>query len=553
MLSKLVTTRSSALISSSSSSPNKIISRTLASFASAPTVTVTPSTKRTRSAFAVTPITTHTSAVSTSTSTSTSTSISPFVARNHRTLRRSMSTSTSASASTSASPVKEEAFWALQQAKERDLVGPEDTALIFHSWTTHRKYLTHLKEAFGDHPNALHAIAVKTNPHPAILKQLVDWGFGMECASMEEVYLALNAGCPGSKIVFDSPVKTKHEIRICHENPQLHGILVNVNSLEELERIPENPNFVVGLRINPLVDTGTPEIFQVSGNESKFGTPICSKQEIMDAIAKHPVTQLHVHSGTAMEDLQVAVGAIRSVVEFGVEANAMLESKGIDRRIVGVDIGGGLRPEILGDEHSDYGANLSRMQYYVNELRTAAPALWDSMKLVTEFGQWSYFYSGYAYSQIEYALQREQTRVAYIHLGADMFLRDVYSGQCRGMDFLPVGDAARRPRELTDIAGPLCFAGDYLKQHVMMPRFEEGDEILLLNTGSNAFGLWSRHCSRTVPQVIGVDRQSETLTVMSPRRNAHLEESYNGVMLPWEVDDEHHDDDDDEDAAVAAL
>jgi len=454
------------------------------------------------------------------------------------------------SSSGAISPTKDEAKWALEQAKERDMVGPEDTALIFHSWTTHRKYLTHLKEAF-DHPDANHAIAVKTNPHPAILRQLVDWGFGLECASMEEVYLALNAGCPGPNIVFDSPVKTKHEIRICHENPDLHGILVNVNSLEELERMPENPNFVVGLRINPLVDTGTPEIFQVSGNESKFGTPIVDKQQIMDAIAKYPVTQLHIHSGTAMEDLQIAVGAIASVVDFGLEANEMLLSKGItDRKIVGVDIGGGLRPEILEDEHSEFGADLSRMQYYTNELRKQAPALFEpGMKLVTEFGQWSYFYSGYVYSQIEYALQREQTNVAYIHLGADMFLRDIYTGKGRGIEFVPIGEAANRPETLTDIAGPLCFAGDYLQQHVMMPHFEEGDEILMLNTGSNAFGLWSRHCSRTVPQVIGVDRHSETLTVMSPRRNPYLEESYTGVLLPWEGPPEPIDEDD----AVAAL
>lgn len=447
-------------------------------------------------------------------------------------------------------PTKEEAMWAIEQAKERDMLGPEDTALIFHSWTTHRKYLAHLKEAFGD-PDALHAIAVKTNPHPAILRQIVEWGFGCECASMEEVYLAMNAGCPGHKIVFDSPVKTKHEIRICNENPDLHGILVNVNSLEELERIPENPNFVVGLRINPLVDTGTPEIFQVSGNESKFGTPIVDKAQIMEAIEKYPVTQLHVHSGTAMEDLSVAVEAIATVVDFGLEANEMLAAKGIDRRIVGVDIGGGLRPEILGDENSDYGADMSRMQFYVNSLRKAAPALFEpGMKLVTEFGQWSYFYSGYVYSQIEYAFQREQTRVAYIHLGADMFLRDIYTGQDRGMEFIPLGDAATRPETLTDIAGPLCFAGDYLQQHVMMPRFEEGDEVLMLNTGSNAFGLWSRHCSRTTPQVIGVDQNSETLTVMSPRRNPHLEESYKGVLLPWEGPPEQSNED--EDAAVAA-
>jgi len=435
------------------------------------------------------------------------------------------------------SPTKEEALWALQQAKDRGMIGPEDTSVIFHSWTTHRKYLKHLKEAFGSHPNALLAVAVKTNPHPAILRQLVEWGFGLECASMEEVYLAMGAQCPGPKIVFDSPVKTTREITVCHEHPKLHGILVNVNSLDELTRIPKRPNFVVGLRVNPLVDTGTPDLFQVSGDESKFGTPIVDKVSIMEAIQKYPVTQLHVHSGTAMKDLSVAVGAIASVVNFAIEANAMLLANGIkDRKIVGIDIGGGLRPEILDDDDNSQNKNKSNMQKYANNLRTAAPALWDGgMKLVTEFGQWSYFYSGYVYSTIEYAFQRGHTRVAYVHLGADMFVRDIYTKTDRGMEFLPVGDAANRPITLTDIAGPLCFAGDYLQQKVMMPKFEEGDEILMLNSGSNAFGLWSRHCSRTTPQVIGVDRYSETLTVMSPRRNPHLEESYNGVLFPWNV------------------
>merc|ERR1711865_1239700 len=96
-----------------------------------------------------------------------------------------------------------------------------------------------------------------------------------------------------------------------------------------------------------------------------------------------------------------------------------------DRRIVGVDIGGGIRPEILDTSTDGESKNeLSRMEYYVSELKKAAPALWENnMKLVTEFGQWSYFYSGYVYSQIEYTLQREHTRVCYIHLGADMFLR----------------------------------------------------------------------------------------------------------------------------------
>jgi len=38
------------------------------------------------------------------------------------------------------------------------------------------------------------------------------------------------------------------------------------------------------------------------------------------------------------------------------------------------------------------------------------------------------------------------------------------------------------------LAGPLCFAGDYVQQQIQFPTLEEGDEVLLLNTGLNAYG-----------------------------------------------------------------
>ncbi len=79
-----------------------------------------------------------------------------------------------------------------------------------------------------------------------------------------------------------------------------------------------------------------------------------------------------------------------------------------------------------------------------------------------------------------------------------------------------------RPLVRTDIAGPLCFAGDYIQKSVMTPRLEEDDGLLMLNVGSNAFGLWSRHCSRTIPMLIGVDEEEQTLVCMSQRFNPFL-------------------------------
>jgi len=424
------------------------------------------------------------------------------------------------SSKTTAPSLKEEAVWALNTAKTNGILGSEDTAAIFHSFDTHRRYVAHLAESFSSHPRSLHTLAIKTNPHPAILKQVVEWGFGLEAASMEEVHLALNAGCPSNRVVFDSPVKTQREIDMCNQHEGLRGIILNVNTLEELQRVPvESPNFVVGLRINPMVDTGAPDIFHVSSNESKFGVPISERKLILEAILRFPITQLHVHSGTAMSNLDSAVGAVKSLVGLAKEANEQLRAAGIDRSIGSIDIGGGLRPETLSCDKP------SRMQYYAASLEKECPDLWDDFQLVTEFGQWSYFYSGYAHSQVEYAIQRGESRIVYVHLGADFLMRDVYNKKPRGVEFVPMRQSAVLADEKevkTDIAGPLCFAGDYLEKGLMMPRLEEGDELLLLNTGSNAFGLWSRHCSRTIPQMIGVYENEKRLVCMSPRFNPFL-------------------------------
>ena len=328
---------------------------------------------------------------------------------------------------------------------------------------------------------------------------------------MEEVQLALKAGCPTDRIVFDSPVKTRAEIAHCQQH--LPGLRFNVNSLEELERLPEEPAFAVGIRVNPMVDTGAPSVYHVSHDESKFGVPIGQREALLAAIERYPVVQLHVHSGSSMAQLDSAVQAIQSVVALAQEANARLASMGLERRIHSIDIGGGVMPEVLG-------AAPSRMQGYAEALRSACPELWD-FQIITEFGQWSYFYTGYAYSQVEYAVQRGETRVAYVHLGADFLLRDAYV-KPRGLAFEVLGEGADRAAVRTDIAGPLCFAGDYLQKGVDLPKLEEGDALLMLNTGSNAYALWSRHCSRTIPAIYGVDFEAQRLDLLSTRFNPFL-------------------------------
>ncbi len=413
--------------------------------------------------------------------------------------------------------------------------------------------------------------------------------------------LAEAAGCPSHRIVFDSPVKRFSEVRACAERHP--GIRFNVNSLEELARLPPLSSFsmassslssssgsspaspaspassscsslhlpfAVGLRINPLVDAGSPEHFAVSHDESKFGVPITARGDVIAAVLARPITQLHVHSGSSMSNLSTAVQAVASVVELAAECNSALRAAGSERRITAIDIGGGLVPEDLGRSSrssgsssssssnnnnnggdSSSGGSSSKMQGYVSALREACPQLWTDFELVTEFGQWTHANGGFASSTVEYAFDRGSTRVAYVHLGADFLVRDVYvkrrdhalfavarmgqeergrllgatastrtaggvavtaavvaaaaavgrSGSGGGgagaggsaSSAAAAGDVIQQEAGeaaaaiatssvKTDIAGPLCFAGDYLAKSVMLPRLEEGDVVFVLRT-----------------------------------------------------------------------
>ena len=409
--------------------------------------------------------------------------------------------------------IKENALWAFRNAGANSLISKDDSALIFQSWDDLKFNLEQLRAIF-DHPNANHAIAIKTNPHPSVLAKIISWGFSLEAASMEEVEMAIKAGATPNKIVFDSPVKRRSEIEKC--NNELHGLILNANSLEELKRMPHNPNFTLGIRINPSMQMDSPEIYSVSNNESKFGVPILEKEALLNAILSHPIQQLHMHAGSQMKDLTKAVFAVRKLLDLAIEANILLEKKGIERRILTLDIGGGLAAE-------KYGI-IEKMSEYVKMLKETCPELWD-FELITEFGQWCHTNSGFIFSEIEYTFKRGDKQIAFIHLGADYFMRDAYTLP-RNFDLIALNNEGEENNSdeeyLHDIAGPLCFAGDYVLKGVKLPMLKEQDWLGILGTGANTLGLWSRHCSRTIPKVIGFSRENKHIEILSERINPFL-------------------------------
>ena len=169
-----------------------------------------------------------------------------------------------------------------------------------------------------------------------------------------------------------------------------------------------------------------------------------------------------------------------------------------------VNIGGGLPARYLQTDQ------VPSVQEYVEALLARVPQLFSGdYRLVIEPGRAIQAPCGLAISRVEYVKRVGKRWIAVLHLGADLFLRPVYRPEDWQHEFFAL-DFMGRPIELGSphpwtLAGPLCFAGDILARDVMLPELRQDDIVVVRDCGAYTLGLWSHHCSRPMPGILGYD------------------------------------------------
>jgi len=373
----------------------------------------------------------------------------------------------------------------------------DDQWLLVYNTDLYRQRLRYLKSHFP--ADSLHTLAIKSCPLISILKIAVDESFGLEAASLEEVKLALAAGCEAKNIIFDSPVKTRQELDYALQK----GIRINADNFDELERIQQirqaNSLAPIGLRINPEVGEGDIKMTSVAGGASKFGLSLAlHKEEILEAYGKYSwLNGLHIHVGSQGCNIDLLTSAATVIDQLKTQINQQAKCQ----RIKWIDIGGGLP--------SDYGFNTKAIdaEHYVSELKKATPSLFEQ-PLLTENGRSILANCAWAISRIEYIKPHQDKLTATIHFGADFMMRPVYAPNDWQHDYLILNEHAEISHankiELS-IAGPLCFSGDYLTKNQLMTTPKNEDFIVAKDVGAYTLSTWSRHCNRRLPKVLGYE------------------------------------------------
>ncbi|MEI7490484.1 MAG: diaminopimelate decarboxylase [Bacteroidota bacterium] len=424
---------------------------------------------------------------------------------------------------------------AFKKAIQSGLIRKEDSSVIFYDLTFLKERLSYLKSCFP--AGTLHGLAVKACPLSKVMQLTKELGYGVEAASMGEVKLALYLGFDPGMIVYDSPVKTIEEL----EFALLAGIHLNLDNFSELERVKTllkklKSKSTIGIRINPQIGEGSIKESSVAGEYSKFGVPLRFKRtELINAFLGNDfLSGMHLHVGSQGCPLEMLVEGTGQLYDLMLEVNKLTsESKGY-AQVTTFDIGGGLPVTY------SRGRQPVSMEAYALALKKRVPLLFsesgsslpgdngtgtrvtgDGIRLITEFGRWTYTNPGWTISRVEYVKHDPGVSTAMLHVGADLFIRECLNPK-DWMHEYTVLDGEGNPRTGNSVnpwnlAGPLCFSGDILAKGVSLPGVLEGDHIVIHDTGGYTFSMWSRYNSRFAPRIIGYYNEGESFVVLKER------------------------------------
>jgi diaminopimelate decarboxylase len=375
-----------------------------------------------------------------------------------------------------------------------------------------------LTQAYPTDLPALHTIAAKAITLRPVLARFAQAGFGCEAASPGELELALAAGFPAERIVFDSPAKTLRDITRALEL----GVSLNIDNFEELTRVDKAIAHVgdhrsnVGVRVNPQTGAGAIGAMSTATTTSKFGIGLADHRErIIEAFASRPwLTQLHVHSGSQGLALGHAAEGVRLIAELAQDITGRVGRQQIQR----IDMGGGLPVNFGSDDitptFSDHRA----------VLEAVAPALFDgTYTLVTEFGRALTAKAGTIVARVEYTKLTGGRPIAVTHAGVHIATRTIFAPEAWPLR-IDVYDSAGRRREeepqVQDVAGPACFTGDMLAIGRELSPMHQGDLVAIPETGGYYFSTHFSYNALPRPAIYTVGSDSHSHRRWSLARHA---------------------------------
>jgi len=380
-----------------------------------------------------------------------------------------------------------------------DLIGKYGSPLFVISEKTIRSTIKKAKKAFETrYPKVQFAWSYKTNYLNAVCSIFHQEGSWAEVVSGFEYDKAINLGVDGRKIIFNGPDKSEQDLTKAITNDSL----IHIDHLDELYSITElaeklNKRPRVAIRVN--MDTGVYPMWDRFGFNYENGQAWDAINKIMHS-EKMELVGLHCHIGTFM----------LSPFAYGIAAAKLadlalaLEQK-FKHEIKYIDLGGGFASKntlkgsfLPGNDTNptfdDFAEVISTALINSNFKKDKLPLLIleTGRALVDEAG----FLLGSVISNKRSSTGRRNT---ILDVGVNILFTSFWYDH----KITPAQPFTQYSEE-TCVYGPLCMNIDIIRESVILPLLNKGDNLVIHNVGAYNMTQWMQFISLR-PNVVMID------------------------------------------------
>lgn len=347
----------------------------------------------------------------------------------------------------------------------------------------------------------------------AIAKVICEEGLSLDVVSGGELYTALKANFPVSRIYMHGNNKTEGELTMAIEAGIGRIVVDNRNELEVIEYLCKSLNKKVDvlLRVNPGIEAHTHEYIQTSKNDSKFGESIFDEDmcKIINRFQNSESVNLkgfHCHIGSQIFEEKSFYSEVSDMIKFlekiknqcGFSTEELNLGGGF-----GVYYSEGDKPvnlksclknmlSILKEEAQKSGLNIKKVM-----IEPGRSIIANAGTTIYKVGGTKKTYGGKQYIFIDGGMADNPRTALY-----DAKYEAVVANKVNFEN-----------SEIYTIAGKCCESGDIIIKEIELPEVERGDIMAVLTTGAYNYSMSSNYNRIPKPAVVFVKEGEAKIAV----------------------------------------
>lgn len=328
-----------------------------------------------------------------------------------------------------------------------------------------------------------------------ILRILNRLGAGIDCVSINEVWLAQMAGVSSQQIIFTPNSVAMDEY---HEAVAL-GVNINIDNLSILQEFGSHygSRYPVLVRINPHILAGGNLKISTGHEDSKFGISVTQADKILQIVEETGVVVkgLHIHTGSEIKDIDVYIKGLELILSTAQQFDG-LEI---------IDLGGGFKvPYVPGEQGTDLHTLGERMAAVFEQHKQSTG---NSYRIWFEPGKFLVSECGYLLVKANVIKKGPSRMFVGVDSGFNHLIRPMFYDAYHHMDNLSHPDA---PPTVYNVVGNICETDTFAWDR-QLPEVQPGDILSFRNAGAYGFEMSSRFNSRARPAEVLISHGEITL------------------------------------------